>query len=320
MTRMSILPLLTCAAIPFEFPANDHSIAARRHRSKKLSKEFSCRDKQQQVEQHLLMTTALDMGAEAIRQEVATSPCLRKNTSTILRPPPNSPNTQLTFDFPDPAMINHQHVELEPQTRPGAEQEDQSPAKTFTRLSRGRRSQCKRRRVPSFKTKTEPRVPAKVSAVDLAASEADDEASDEDEVTVQFSAMQRDLSLLTRATRQLDFSSSEDEDEDELQLKLKVLSEVRTFCHDNDEKLEKLEKTDWAKVGSELRHIADKFTDESSSTSATDDEDRPDGMAAPGGAVDLVSLLNLMLPFSVPQSLWSALVSYAAWKIFKRFQ
>ena len=87
------------------------------------------------------------------------------------------------------------------------------------------------------------------------------------------------------------------EQKEELELRLNLLSETRR----NDVE-------EWARVGTELRNIADSFQKGL-------DEDGDEA-----GASDLFSLINLMLPVSVPQSLWSALFSYAAWKIFKRFQ
>ena len=69
----------------------------------------------------------------------------------------------------------------------------------------------------------------------------------------------------------------------------------------------------WQKFGLELRMIADSFGDDGS--------DNLDPNAVnPIHVTDLLGLVNLMLPISVPQSLWSALLSYAAWKIFKKFQ
>ena len=69
----------------------------------------------------------------------------------------------------------------------------------------------------------------------------------------------------------------------------------------------------WSQIGQELRLIADCF--------GTPEELDEDGNSlSPFGVNDLVSLINLMLPITVPQSLWSALLSYAAWKIFKKFQ
>jgi hypothetical protein len=319
---MSLLTMFTCNAIPFDFPDNDRSIAARRFRSRKMAKEFSCRDAAQQVEQHLLMTTVVDEAVDAFREAVVHHRDQTPLGKTIapLRQPPNSPNNAISFEFPE-LPINDDDGLGSSASRNRAR--DLSPAKTFTRMSRGRRSQRKRRRVPSFKTKTEPRVPSKLSTRDITvASEADDEASDSEDATTTFrmatSTFDQDMGYITKATRDLEckLGDSSSDEEDELKLKLKVLSEVRHFCEDKS--VTDLEKTDWAKVGSELRQIADKFSSESS-TGSSGEEDAVDGQAA-NVSGDFVSLINLMLPFSVPQSLWSALVSYAAWKIFKRFQ
>jgi hypothetical protein len=93
------------------------------------------------------------------------------------------------------------------------------------------------------------------------------------------------------------------EEEKELELRLNLLSETRRTLQSNTE--------EWAKVGTELRNIADSFQRGLDSDISGQDET---------GSIDILSLINMMLPVSVPQSLWSALVSYAAWKIFKRFQ
>ena len=124
----------------------------------------------------------------------------------------------------------------------------------------------------------------------------------------------------------------------ELQLKLNVISETQKALANASE--EEIKCTDWTKIGSELRHIADKFSDfdapaggNSDANTVGVDLDEPDvrrsnnrrnnNMARANTnshEIDLISTVNGMLPFAVPQSLWSALVSYAAWKIFKKFQ
>ena len=100
--------------------------------------------------------------------------------------------------------------------------------------------------------------------------------------------------------------SKNQEEEKELELKLNLLSETRRTLQSQDSSTE-----EWAKVGTELRNIADSFQRGLDSDLSDQDET---------GSIDILSLINMMLPVSVPQSLWSALVSYAAWKIFKRFQ
>ena len=150
-------------------------------------------------------------------------------------------------------------------------------------VSTPQRPQRKRRRPPSFKKQH--RVVPKKSV------DADDEESDPD-------LLQNDL---------------------ELQLKLGIISQSQNSSADSDSSKSQDESDDendkWAKIGEELRHIADKF-----GSPLVDETESETELANPFQVTDLLSLVNLMLPFSVPQSLWSALVSYAAWKIFKRFQ
>ena len=143
----------------------------------------------------------------------------------------------------------------------------------------------KRRRPPSFK-KQHRVVPKKNS------SEADDEATSAEENS--------DLENL------------------ELKVKLGLLSHrdsenTSADYESEEEKDDSVEK--WSKIGEELRTIADRFgaPPEMPSENSSD-------LVNPFQVTDLLSLVNLMLPVSVPQSLWSALLSYAAWKIFKKFQ
>ena len=120
-------------------------------------------------------------------------------------------------------------------------------------------------------------------------------------------------------------SAEENSDLENLELKVKLglLShrDSETDCFENKsadyeseaEKDDSVEK--WSKIGEELRTIADRFgaPPEMPSENSSD-------LVNPFQVTDLLSLVNLMLPVSVPQSLWSALLSYAAWKIFKKFQ
>ena len=148
----------------------------------------------------------------------------------------------------------------------------------------------KRRRPPSF-TKQHRVVPKKNL------SEADDEATSAEE------------------------NSSDSLDNLELKLKLGLLCESRdpsfsgtssAECEESDlEKDDSVEK--WSKIGEELRIIADKFGAPPELESGSD-------LVNPFQVNDLLSIINLMLPVSVPSSMWSALLSYAAWKIFKKFQ
>ena len=323
---MTLLPLFTCNAVPFNFPEDDKSIHARRCRARRLRRQMERRDVQQQVDRHLQLTTmVVEEAVDTFERIISSSPSSDEETVNEkveeLRPPPNSPNNAVSFEFPEVRVVNVSDgllgaTSVRPKAKKAAAAESTTStsssedAKETPKKLQRRRSLRKRRRVPSFKNKTEPRVPNKLEAV-----EADDEASDVDDV---------DLRYITEKTDQI---KAHDSSEDELRLKLKVLSEVR--------------KTDWAKVGVELRNIADKFAEnnqheveiveEASSSSASlnssfdldntfDELDNNNNNNGESYNIDLVDMVNMMLPFSVPQSLWSALVSYAAWKIFKRFQ
>lgn len=149
----------------------------------------------------------------------------------------------------------------------------------------------KRRRIPSFK---QHRVTPKVPCQAAPGTDADDEDSDSD---------------VTKASS--DVIDSDAEAKQELNFKLRILAETQ-----------KSKTTDWSRVGAELRQIADTFQSYASS---------PPGGAPPGPNTssaqnndvalppsDFLSLVNMFLPVSIPQSLWSAIVSYAAWKILKR--
>lgn len=326
---MTILPLLTCAAVPFAFPEHDSSIAARRYRSARLRRQFRNQaDVQQQVDQHLLMTTVLTEAELAFqtvldprRDESVPSAKTPVNLIANPLPPPNSPNDSLTFDFPEPSVtINPDPFPTALPISSSEEEDEKSSSRSSTNGNlpaaasaiglRRRRSLRKRRRVPSFKNKQTPRVEPKFQATE--GDYADDEASDSEE--------EKMLAFITHATSQIntkDESGPEEPDfvpTSELQLKLQVLSEVQKAVESSGD--EGIKSTDWAKVGLELRQIADKFSDDH-----MDELDGQVGTLSPmRGGFDLISMIDLMLPFSVPHSLWSALVSYAAWKIFKRFQ
>ena len=142
----------------------------------------------------------------------------------------------------------------------------------------------KRRRVPSFRKHT-------VAKMAGPASDADDE-EETGGVAVDDDA-----------------NDSDAEARQELSLRLRILAESQ-----------KSKDTDWSKVGEELRAIADSFQEVTSEPSS-----RPRRPAAPapetaGDVVpsDILSFINLLLPVSIPQSLWSAIASYVAWKILKR--
>ena len=229
--KMAIPLLLQVGAIPF----TNESLASRRRQNLTLSQH------QRQIIGQL-MTEAAEAIQEVIRSPQTSEVCV----NTDLTVPPNSPNTQQTFEFPA--------TETETST---SEEEDQRPP----------RPQRKRRRPPSFKKH-------RVSPKKVVQDDADDEATDED--------LKENL---------------------ELKLKLGLLAET------SSSEAEESGPEKWSKIGQELRFIADKMCDDDNGT-----------QIQPFQPQDLLSLINLLLPFSVPQSLWSALLSYAAWKIFKKFQ
>ena len=263
-----------------------------------------------------------------LEAEAGTTEEDRSNDTVVLVAPPNSPNnnssnitvgtnTAFDFDFVTSNSNNGPSNAIACSNNINSSSEEEQQQQQQVRLRRQR----KRRRVPSFKTKQAPRVAPKASCnsnINTNSDEADDEASDVDQV--DFVAMSNlDISDKKKSSNNKDIS-----DVSELHLlKLKVLSEAQKTV------AKAKEITDWAKVGAELRLIADKFSDDkstnndedegNSSSSDTSSHNNSDNRTVVS-QIDFVSMVNLMLPFSVPQSLWSALVSYAAWKIFKRFQ
>ncbi len=286
---MTLLPLLTCAAVPCGYPDYDRSIAARRFRSRRLRQEFEgSRELRQQVDRHLLLTTA----AEAF-EDAATSEPAAHNSHTpakaaaLLRQPPNTPAAAVAFEFPD--VVNEEDgLESNPvaaaDALPAAEDEQSSSSES----SGSNRPRSKRRRPPSFKKNR--RVPPKKKF--SCPEEADDEASSDEE----------------NWENRVELS--------ELCLRLNVLSEVRKTLRQEAEAApggRTASEADWARVGVELRQIADCFCATESDDDEMNDEDNDN-------TVDVMALVNSMLPFSMPQSLWSAIVSYAAWKILKKFQ
>jgi hypothetical protein len=307
-----MLTLLNTAAVPFCFPEDDRSIAARRWRARRLRKQIE-RDPEarRMMDTHLLMSTILSEAADAFQAVVDTpgqsidgSGVFAAKSMVSFAPPavpPNSPSYIVssgnTFAFPEVAAES------------SSDESTSAPPRPLRRTSSFR----KRRRVPSFKTGQTPRVAPKQTCCGNS-DEADDEDSGSDEIDC--------CSARVSVARPEDAEAAlrlrlKEDDEAELALKLNVLCEVQKTAA---AATERLRQTDWAKVGSELRQIADKFSDDRCSAAA-DEVDSPGGSGSgAGGGNDVLSLVNQMLPFSVPQSLWSALVSYAAWKIFKRFQ
>ena len=383
--------MLNTSAIPFNYPDDDRSIAARRYanklyfclriflglnqlnqpksannqpksnlfselieffffrcRSRRFRRQFETEHSNQSPEQRMLLETVFDEAVTAFqsvlepaRQQPPRPEVAEK--ATQIRQPPNSPDTVansniVTFDFEpindsdgfESDVPAARSLEVNPRssevTVAKAEVTEVTTTSTgIQRQSLRRRSLRKRPRKSSFKTLQAPRVAPKFSCFE---ADADDEASssgDENNSDIVDSAAaaldQIDL-IKARIPRALcitdDDSSSSEEifaDNSGLQLKLAVLSEAQ--------KVTASVVTDWAKVGAELRSIADKFGGDDDLHGHLQGQDEPDangGRVVARHEVDVVSLINLMLPFSVPQSLWSALVSYAAWKIFKRFQ
>ena len=200
------------------------------------------------INQRSIISELMNEAASAI-VDVIRQPEIRSvSINTDLSVPPNTPNTDTHFVFPDVPCTTSEESES-----------DEIPAKIHK----------KRKRIPSFK---KPRVLRKK----LFCESADDEASTDEE----------------KSTEELS----------ELSLKLQLLSETDSQSEDEIDDTQK-----WTKIGEELRIIADRFADE------LDPEES-------SKSTDLFSLVNCMLPVNVPRSLWSALLSYAAWKIFKKFQ
>ena len=201
-------------------------------------------------------------------------------------PPPNSPVN----------MANNQ----EPQQFVFPDVEDDSSSDCLGVASQHQqKSQRKRRRIPSFNRHH--RVAPK-----LQCSDADDEDSDFTAEKSRAAKAEADDSAGSA-----DAYDSDAEARQELSLRLRILAESQKSGSD----------TDWSKVGEELRSIADSFQNISGSAPTSSSEGRRSGQAVPSGEVvptDILSFINLLLPVSIPQSLWSAIASYVAWKILKR--
>ena len=287
----------------------------------------------------MLLETVFDEAVNAFQsvlepraQQPPRTPSSRPEVAekaTQIRQPPNSPdnvaNPTATFTFeindsdgfesdaPPPPVVPKVTVT-------NAEVTEAAASGNLQRLRRCRRSLRKRPRKPSFKAH---RVPPKFSCCEDADDEASSSSDESSSTADQVDSSSIDLIKLHRIsiTDNHDDSSSSSSEEifaesSGLQLRLKVLSEAQRTVEEAASVV-----TDWAKVGAELRSIADKFGDDNDDGHGHLDEVDGEGRRVVARhEVDVVSLINLMLPFSVPQSLWSALVSYAAWKIFKRFQ
>ena len=230
-----------------------------------------------------LMTEAASAINDVVRQPQMTSTCIQ----TDLTVPPNTPsstsnNTTTSFDFPDPP----QESSSTSSSSSDDESENRSPMAAASRPAK----KLKRRRPPSFKKH---RVAPKKTI-----SEADDEDSDIDRELAE-TELKLKLELLSETQPKENRSSKNNNSED-------------SSSSDSEDEIDDVKK--WAHIGQELKMIADCF-------GPPDDDGSDDPNAVnPFQVTDLLGLVNLMLPISVPQSLWSALLSYAAWKIFKKFQ
>ena len=293
------LPLLNIAAVPFTFGSYpNNTLAARRQNRRsagpcstpaQLSNAPSVSPFENlEAEKRAIIAVIVNEAAKEIQSVMGFGLQRESELESFPAQPPNSPNDQTSFEFPilrvnrQDGLPSRRNISQEIETT--SEEEE-----TSAQLEKPKRTRSfrKRRRVPSFKTGQQPRVPAKVGCSN---SEADDESSEPETLSIAKSRIETN-------------SVSEKVEEKELQLKLNLLSETRRSIKQDD-------VAEWAKVGTELRNIADSFQNGLDNSDLSDET----------GSVDVFALINLMLPVSVPQSLWSALVSYAAWKIFKRFQ
>jgi hypothetical protein len=195
-----------------------------------------------------------------------------ENLQDQLVQPPNSPNRENThFDFPVIEINPSDGLENIPRYEDF--QEATFCAESENVSGETPKSMRKRKRIPSFKTGIPSRVQPKISCAETDLEEDNDP----------------------------DLYSYDDQEDLELKLKLDILAESRHIQSDVE--------TDWAKVGADLRCIADSF-------SRSFDDNSGDG----GDRIEILSILNMMLPLSIPKSLWSAFISYAAYKFFARFR
>ena len=236
------------------------------------------------------MTEAASAINDVIRQPQMTSTCIQ----TDLTVPPNTPsstNSNITsFDFPDPPQ--------ESSTTISSSSEDEENTRSPMASAASRPANKKRRRPPSFKKH---RVAPKKTI-----SEADDEDSDIDKEK-QETELKLKLELLseTQQSKENKHRSSSSKTNS---------TEENSSDSEDDDEIDDVKK--WQKFGQELRMIADSFGPPGFDDGSNDDPNAVN----PFQVTDLLGFINLMLPISVPQSLWSALLSYAAWKIFKKFQ
>ena len=237
----------------------------------------------------------------------------------VPRAPPNSPSyeeSQRSFEFPDAecTVVPTQQRQLD----------SQDCAHSVNRLRRTR-SMRKRRRKSSFKDpSTQPRVAPKFPQfehISTSSNEADDEGSDDE---VVLNNRRRTIPRTPAKHCHKIFSYHHKLNDKGLQFGLELVAETQKLSSSSSsegvvENKKHAKMTDWSKVGEELRNIADSFQ-VSSTKNGEGTNLRVEATLTGVVPLDILSVINMMLPISIPQSLWSALVSYAAWKIFKRFQ
>ena len=238
------------------------------------------------------------------------------------RAPPNSPSynkSEVHFSFPHDTNGRSADEEEKSFTSIPSNQPDEPQHGRLRRT----RSMRKRRRKSSFKDPSvQPRVAPKISPqpqnLSTMCSDADDEGSDQES---RREVKKKSTSRSTPKHCHKLFSYHHKLNDKGLAFGLELVAQTQKLSSSSssdssdqtDGKPTKF--TDWSKVGEELRSIADSFQESNGGTNV-----RVEATLTGVVPMDLLSILNMMLPVSIPQSLWSALVSYAAWKIFKRFQ
>ena len=177
------LPLLTVAAVPFTFGANQtqhqSSIAARRQ-IRRLNTSTGCQTgagpfENLDADKRAIIAVIVSEAAKEIQSVMDLGNRNGSELENFPTQPPNTPNNQLTFDFPTIPRLNRTDG-LQPRRNIVAELTSEEEEKAEIVRPKRTRSFRKRRRVPSFKTGQQPRVPATVGC-SSSSSEADDESS-----------------------------------------------------------------------------------------------------------------------------------------------
>ena len=71
-SKMALMTLLNCNAVPFQFPEDDKSVAARRFRSRAIRREFEQNsDLSANMDQHLFMSTIMNEAEAAFNTVLA---------------------------------------------------------------------------------------------------------------------------------------------------------------------------------------------------------------------------------------------------------